>query len=71
MTQVVRTTAAPTRTPQPSGDDGLVHVPPVAVTPAPPGLETDHEHPPAVYRERPRFGRDEDGDSYGGPALDW
>ncbi|MFF2630922.1 hypothetical protein ACFVUN_34805 [Kitasatospora griseola] len=51
--------------------DGLVHVPPVAVTPAPPGLETDYEYPPAVYRERPRFGRDDYGDSYGGPALDW
>ncbi|MFI9789113.1 hypothetical protein ACIHEI_37205 [Kitasatospora sp. NPDC051984] len=52
-------------------DDGLVHVPPVAVTPAPPGLETDHEHPPVSYQVRPRFGRDDYGDSYGGPMLDW
>ncbi|MFD8484100.1 hypothetical protein [Kitasatospora sp. NPDC059673] len=51
--------------------DGLVHVPPVPVTPAPPGMESHREQPPAVYRERPRFGREDYGDSYGGPALDW
>ncbi|MFD5566229.1 hypothetical protein [Kitasatospora griseola] len=51
--------------------DGLVHVPAVALTPVPPGLEAHQERPPVVYRERPRFGRDDYGDSYGGPALDW
>ncbi|MFJ1796652.1 hypothetical protein [Kitasatospora griseola] len=51
--------------------DGLVHVLPVAVTPAPPGLEYQ-ERPPASYQPvRPRFGREDYGDSYGGPALDW
>ncbi|RAJ31260.1 hypothetical protein K353_06164 [Kitasatospora sp. SolWspMP-SS2h] len=48
--------------------DGLVHVPAVAVTAAPPGPQAHRERPSAVsYRERPRYGREEDG----GPALDW
>nr|WP_237419007.1 hypothetical protein [Kitasatospora sp. SID7827] len=51
--------------------DGLVHVPAVAVTAAPPGLEPHPERAPVLYRERPRFGRDEGGEGYGGPALDW
>ncbi|MGW4809228.1 hypothetical protein [Kitasatospora sp. NPDC004272] len=51
--------------------DGLVHVPAVAVTAAPPGLEPHPERPPVLYRERPRYGREDYGDSYGGPALDW
>ncbi|WP_404871093.1 hypothetical protein ACI1MP_38340 (plasmid) [Kitasatospora griseola] len=51
--------------------DGLVHVPTVAITAAPPGLEAHRERPPAVYQERPRCGRQDYGDSYGGPALDW
>ncbi|OKI95132.1 hypothetical protein [Kitasatospora sp. CB01950] len=53
--------------------DGLVHVPPVAITPAPPGLEAYRERLPAVYREPPRYGREANayGEDYLGPALDW
>ncbi|MFB7948941.1 hypothetical protein ACFC6L_28955 [Kitasatospora phosalacinea] len=51
--------------------EGLVHVPAVAVTAAPPGLEPHPERPPAVYRERPRYGREDYGEGYGGPMLDW
>ncbi|MFD7645877.1 hypothetical protein ACFV4P_35150 [Kitasatospora sp. NPDC059795] len=51
--------------------NGLVHVPPVPVTPPLPGLETYRERPPASYQIRPRFGYDDYGDSYSGPALDW
>ncbi|MFG2698838.1 hypothetical protein [Kitasatospora sp. NPDC048407] len=59
--------------------DGLVHVPSVAVTPAPPaGLEPRREPPRTVQRAQSRFGRDADkrahdayGEDYLGPALDW
>ncbi|QKW23987.1 hypothetical protein HUT16_00095 [Kitasatospora sp. NA04385] len=50
--------------------DGPVHVPAVAITAPPPGLEAHRERPPAVYRERPRYGREDYGDSYGEPVLD-
>ncbi|MFE1318357.1 hypothetical protein [Kitasatospora phosalacinea] len=62
--------------------DGLVHVPAVAVTAAPPGLEADRKPPTPVYRERRQrqwsFQRERDerardvyGDGYIDPTTDW
>ncbi|GLW75452.1 hypothetical protein Kpho02_77490 [Kitasatospora phosalacinea] len=52
-------------------NEGLVHVPAVTVTAAPPGPEPHRERLPVLYRERPRYGREDYGEGYDGPALDW